>query len=144
MHRLYVHPLSLSLSLASGPAQTEPAEPSEHRLWKLYIASLSEEAYKAKYLGTGFVDVEETGPPFTDVEWSIHPGSLMLFATVMSSACMSGRKVPGLTVDIEREPKSGRAISVVTNASPSLESFILSIVSHLHFCPIPYSDSLTL
>ena len=50
-------------------------------------------------------------------------------ATVITSTCMSSRKVSGLVVEVEREPKSWWIISVTTNASPALEAFILSIVS---------------
>ncbi len=99
-------------------------------LWKVSVNSISLETYKTKFLGTNFVDDEDAGPPFADVEWSIHPGSLVVFATVMTSTCMSSRKVSGLVVEVEREPKSRRIISVTTNASPALEAFILSIVSH--------------
>jgi hypothetical protein len=60
-----------------------------------------------------------------------------MFANVMSCASMS-RRVPGLTLDVERDPKSKRVISVITNASPSLEAFILSIVSNHDFRDLMY------
>ena len=109
-------------------AEKTPRPPTN--MWKVEIASYSQETYITKFLGRNFVDVEEAGPPFAHVEWTIHPGSLTVFATVMTSSLMSSRKVSGLIVETARDPKSRRTISVTTNASPSLEAFILSIVSN--------------
>lgn len=112
------------------PSVPVPVQP----LWKAFITAISDAHYKSVYLGTdpdlGFGnDLEEeqasTGPPSADIEWSIHPGSLTFVANVLAAPCIS--KTTGLTVDIERDPKSKRIVSIVTNASPRLESFILSI-----------------
>ena len=117
------------------PSVPVPVQP----LWKAFITAISDAHYKSVYLGTdpdlGFGnDLEEeqasTGPPSADIEWSIHPGSLTFVANVLAAPCIS--KTTGLTVDIERDPKSKRIVSIVTNASPRLESFILSIVSQRH------------
>lgn len=120
------------------PAVQLPVRP----LWKVSITAVSDTHYRNIFLGgkadSGYstaheADSEDADQPATarlpsaDIEWSIHPGSVTYFANFLATSCVA--KTVGLTVDIERDPKSRRIVSIVTNASPRLESFILSIVS---------------
>lgn len=105
-----------------------PTKPG--KWWSVFIVPISEENYVKNYLGNTTIHADSTGgPPFGDVEWTIHPGCLQVFHSVMTSSCMSHRKVNGLVVDVDYDRKSKRVVSVSTNASPKLETFILSIVS---------------
>ena len=99
------------------------------RLWNVCVTSITSEEYRENYAGSTAIDNE---PPFGAVEWTIHPGSVFVFAKVLNSACIA--KTEGLVVDVKVGGRSQRIMSVSTNASPKLETFILSMVSnHLNF-----------
>jgi hypothetical protein len=110
----------------SHPEPGESTDEPDVGLWHVSVQTMTADEYKSKFAGATATAIEDE-PPYGDVEWTVHPASMFIFAKVLSSACVA--KCPGLKVDLKVGGKSQRIMSVTTNASPKLENFILSLAS---------------